>query len=164
MDFGFITRPPGLNHRGTETQSSDTEPSHTSQTRRHEDIATPPTAHGETADHADHADSPRGFNAWRDQRAPSAAAGGKYGNDGRLRPELTYFPPVGGDRQIAGCSAVNPRHCYIKVSICVHLRDLRFLALCGWAIFVPSCLRVCDGLCAFSVSLWFADSRFLGIA
>jgi len=49
------------------------------------------------------------FEGRRNRRAPGASAGGKHGNDGRLRPELTCFSPVGGDPQIAGSSAVNPR-------------------------------------------------------
>jgi hypothetical protein len=42
-----------------------------------------------------------------------ASAGGKHGDDGRVRPELTSFLPAGGDHQIAACPAVNLRHCRI---------------------------------------------------
>ncbi len=40
----------------------------------------------------------------------------------------------------------------VTAMICVYLRDLRFLALCGWAILVSSCLRVCD-VCVPSLCL-----------
>jgi len=74
----------------------------------------------------------------RNRRAPGASSGGKYGDDGRLRPELTCFPPVVGDREIADVSA-NARHYRIRESICVYLRDLRFLrCVVGWSL----CLRV----------------------
>ena len=61
----------------------------------------------------------------RNRRAPGASSGGTFGRDKRSRLEWTNVPPVGGDRQIADCSAVNPRHCCVKETICVHLRDLR---------------------------------------
>jgi len=44
------------------------------------------------------------MEARRNRRAPGASAGGKYGDDGRLRPELTRFSPA-GDHRIADCSA-----------------------------------------------------------
>ena len=79
----------------------------------------------------------------RNRRAPGASAGGKQGDDGRSRPELTGFPPAVGDLMIADISAVGSRHCRItsaKLSafICVICGLLR------WVAFVPSCLRVCD--------------------
>ena len=89
-----------------------------------------------------------------------AASGGKNGDDGRLRPEATCFPPVGGDRQIADCSAAISRHRNIKRTICVYLRDLRFFPLGGRPTFVSLCLRrarLCTSV-FFSVSsvpLWF---------
>jgi hypothetical protein len=99
----------------------------------------------------------------RNRSAPGASAGGKQGDDRRLRPELTCFPPVVGDRKIAGVSAANPRHCRHSCP-CDDLRYLRYLrADCdGWVALVSSCLRVCDvcdgsvsGLCV-SVPLWFS--------
>jgi len=39
--------------------------------------------------------------------ASGASAGGTHGDDGRLRPEATCFPPEVGDREIADVSAVN---------------------------------------------------------
>ncbi len=54
------------------------------------------------------------FEVRRNRRAPGVSAGEKYGDDGRLRSELTCFAPVGGDRQIVDCSAVNLRHCHFK--------------------------------------------------
>ena len=63
----------------------------------------------------------------RNRRAPGASAGGKHGDDGRLRPELTGFSPAGGDRQIADCSAVNFRHFRIT-SATISLR------LCDFAL------------------------------
>ena len=95
----------------------------------------------------------------RNRRAPSASAGGKAGCDEHSRSELTGFLPAVGDRQIAGCSAVNPRY---RLSVSVgcslrYLRDLRDLrANCDGGR--PSCL------CVFvfampsvflSVPLWF---------
>jgi hypothetical protein len=89
--------------------------------------------------------------ARRNRRAPGASSGGKNGDDGRLRPEATCFPPVGGDRQIADLSrhqsTARPfRFGKIFPSYLLHLRYLR--ADCdGWAAFVPSCLR-CLALCS----------------
>jgi len=74
----------------------------------------------------------------RNRRAPGALAGGKHGCDERSRSEQTGFSPVGGDRQIADVSAVNPRHCRIKDVICVYLCDL----WASWPGVRPSCLRV----------------------
>jgi len=118
----------------------------------------------------------------RNRRAPGAAASGKHGNDGRLRPEMPSFSPAVGDRSIAGCSAVNPRHCRItsartSASICVICGFLARVG--GLRVFVSSCLqrgRLCVSaslrLCVLfsvselcvSVSLWFAGGRFLRTA
>jgi hypothetical protein len=73
---------------------------------------------------------PNRRRARRNRRAPGASVGGKHGCDERLRSEQTCFSPAVGDRQIADCSAVNPRY---RLSISVgsslhylrHLRDLR---------------------------------------
>ena len=93
-------------------------------------------------------------------RARGASAGGKHGSEGRLRSEQTGFPPVGGDRQIADVSAVNPLYCGIKETICVYLRDLRAKCARGWAAL---CLRVfvfamsCSVFLSVpSVPLWFS--------
>ena len=65
------------------------------------------------------ADRPRGVNAWRarifhrvskgrrNRRAVGVSAGEELGCDERSRSEQAGFPPVAGDRQIAGRSAVN---------------------------------------------------------
>ena len=114
-----------------------------------------------------HASFPDRREARRNRRAPGASAGGKYGCDERLRSEQSGFLPAGGDHQIAGCSAVNPRHCRIvsattSLRLCV-FAPLRFI---GWAgnsaplrlcasAFLPSVFLLC-----VSVSLWF--SRCLG--
>ncbi len=101
--------------------------------------------------------------------APSARrpGGSLAATNARVRSRRA-FPRVDGDRQIAGCSAVNLRHWHIKESICVHLRDLRANGMDGRS----SCLRVfvfamCDGsvseLCA-SVPLWFFGRRPVGTA
>ena len=73
------------------------------------DLATPPLHFmvGRTI-------SPPLMEVRRNRPAPGASAGGKHGDDGRLRPELTCFPPAGGDRQIADCSAVNLCHRRMK--------------------------------------------------
>ncbi len=109
----------------------------------------------------------------RNRCDPGASAGGKHGGDGRLRPELTFFPPVSGDRQIAGGSAVNLRHgrfvsarsslrlCVKKIRVGGRYQLVNEVGgwLCasaplrsfssGWLAFVPLCLRVCDvGGCA----------------
>jgi hypothetical protein len=62
----------------------------------------------------------------RNRRAPGASAGGKHGDDGRLRPELTCFSTA-GDRQIADCSAVNSRYRRMKLAT----TSLRPSRLCG---------------------------------
>jgi hypothetical protein len=98
----------------------------------------------------------------RNRRAPGASSGGKTGDDGSSRPEATCFSPVGGDRQIADCSAVNPRR-DLSASARSSLRICVICVICGQyarAVFVPSCLRVCDvrdgsvsGLCALCASV-----------
>ena len=98
----------------------------------------------------------------RNRRASGASSGGKHGGDGRLRPELTCFPPVVGDREVAGVSA-NAQHCRIRESICVHLRDLRFLrCVSGWSL----CLRVfvfamssVSSLCLFASVVQLLDGE-----
>jgi len=68
--------------------------------------------------------------------APGASAGGKHGCDERSRSEQTGFPPVGGDRQIADCSAVTPRQrpsMNLSAFICV---------ICGFS--VAMCEWLCD--------------------
>ena len=57
----------------------------------------------------------------RNRRAPCASAGGKHGDDGRSRPESTWFSPAVGDRTIAVSSAVNLRHGHIT-SVTTSLR------------------------------------------
>jgi hypothetical protein len=115
---------------------------------------------------------PNKREARRNRRAPGVSAGGNTGCDGRLRPELTGFPPAGGDRRIAGCSAVNCLHRRIT-----SVRTSAFICvICGFSVasvaFVPLCLRVCDvrgrfcvsaslrffSLCSFSVSLCLCGS------
>jgi hypothetical protein len=101
-------------------------------------------------------------NARRNRRAPGASAGGKVGCDERSRSELTGFLPAVGDRQIADCSAVNPRY-RLTVSVGSSLRYLRYLrdlrANCDGAR--PSCLRAfvfatsSVFLSVSSVPLWF---------
>jgi hypothetical protein len=85
--------------------------------------------------------------ARRNRRAPGASSGGKNGDDGRLRPEATCFPPVGGDRQIADCPAANLRH-DPSVSARFSLRICFIRVICGQIAMDgrPSCLRVCDVL------------------
>ncbi len=61
------------------------------------------------------------------RRAPGASSGGTFGRDKRSRLEWTNVPPVGGDRQIADCSAGNPRYCRLR-STTTSLRPSR---LCG---------------------------------
>ena len=100
-----------------------------------------------------HASRPKGEDVRRNRRAPSAATGGKSGCDERLRSEQTGLPPVGGDRQIAARSAVNPRHRRITSatnSLCLRV----FVFAMSSSVFL---------LCA-SVPLWFTGGRFLGIA
>jgi len=108
-----------------------------------------------------HASFPDRREARRNRRASGVSAGGKHGCDERLRSEQSGFLPAGGDRQIAGCSAVNPRHTRITSAtnpLC--LRVFVFatwasvsapLRLCGSA-FLPSVFRLC-----VSVSLWFSQ-------
>jgi len=99
------------------------------------------------------------------RRAPGASAGGPFGRDKRSRLERTNVSPAVGDRQIAGCSAVNPRHCpshqrktlRVFVSLCLR-RGRASLRLCGSA-FLPSVFRLC-----VSVSLWFFGRRLVGTA
>jgi len=119
--------------------------------------------------------------ARRNRRAPGVSAGGKPGYDERLRSEQSGSLPAVGDRQIAGCSAVNPRHCRITSArtsafICVICGFLARVG--GLRVFVSSCLqrgrlylsaalRLCvlfsvSELCV-SASLWFAGGRFWGI-
>jgi len=115
--------------------------------------------------------------ARRNRRALRASAGGKPGCDERSRSEQTGFSPAVGDRQIAGCSTVNPRHCRItsartSASICVICGFLARVG--GLRAFVSSCLqrgRLCVSaflpsvfLLCVSVSLWFAGGRFLETA
>ena len=92
-----------------------------------------------------HTSFPGRREARRNRRASSASAGGKHGDDGRLRPELTCFSPAVGDRQIAGCSVVKLWHCCItsagtSASICVICGFLRG-RVGGLRVFVSSCLR-----------------------
>jgi len=102
--------------------------------------------------------------ARRNRRAPGALAGGKLGCDERSRSEQTSFPPVGGDRRIADCSAANPRYDF-SVSARFSLRICVICVICGQIAMGgrPLCLRVfvfamslCFSpcLCA-SVPLWF---------
>ena len=92
-----------------------------------------------------HASFPDRREARRNRRAPGASAGGKPGCDEHLRSEQSGFLPAVGDRQIADCSAGNPRHFRIT-SATTSLRPLRL------------CVSVF--LLCVSVSLWF--SRCLG--
>jgi len=103
-----------------------------------------------------HTSFPNRRKARRNRRAPGASAGGKPGCDERLRSEQTGFSPAVGDRQIAGCSAINPRH-YCITSATTSLRPLRLCGFLGRAA-----LRLCVSvfLLCVSVSLWF--SRCLG--
>ena len=91
----------------------------------------------------------------RNRRAPGASSGGAFGRDKRSRLERTNVPPAGGDRQIADCSVVTPRHCSIKETICVYLRDLRFSCFDGR----PSCL--CVFVFAMSCSVFLSVSLCL---
>ena len=98
--------------------------------------------------------------ARRNRRAPGTSSGWQHGDDGRLRPEMLCCQPVDGDREIADCSAANPRH-NLSVSASSSLRICVICVICGQyagADFMPSCLHVCDAL--LCVSLWF--SRCLG--
>jgi len=108
--------------------------------------------------------------ARRNRRAPGASAGRKPACDERSRSEQSGFLPVVGDRQIAGCSAVNLRHCRHSclAIICVYLCDL--WANCDGPGFAAerlrrgkrTALRLCVSaslrsfLCV-SVSLWFSQ-------
>ena len=96
-----------------------------------------------------HTSFPDRREARRNRRAPGASAGGAFGRDKRSRLERTNVSPAVGDRSIAGCSAVNPRHFHIT-SATTSLRPLRLCGFLGRAA-----LRLC-----VSVSLWF--SRCLG--
>jgi hypothetical protein len=88
--------------------------------------------------------------ARRNRRAPGASAGGTNGSDGRLRPELTWVPPVVSDRMIADVSAVNPGHLGIT-SATTSLRLCAFAViwvggrLCVSAL-CSSGLPVCSGV------------------
>ena len=86
----------------------------------------------------------------RNRRAPGASAGGKHGGDGCLHPELTCFPPVVGDRQIAGSSAVNLRHCCITSA--TNPSCLRVFVFATWAG-GSAPLRLCASAFLLSVSL-----------
>jgi hypothetical protein len=102
---------------------------------------------------------PKRRGARRNRRAPGVSPGRKHGCGERSRSEQTRFSPAGGDRQIAGCSAVNRRHrrhpspLRLSVSICV---------ICGqsWmAGWICADLRYLRFLLCASVSLWFSPDR-----
>ena len=101
---------------------------------------------------------PNRKGARRNRRAPGASSGGTFGRDKRSRLGQTSVSPVGGDRQIADCSAVNPRHCSLKETICVNLRDLRALR---WTsdFAMASCL--CVFVFAMSCSVFLSVSLCL---
>jgi len=93
---------------------------------------------------------PNRREARRNRRAPGSSAGGEHGCDERSRSEKTCFSPVGGDRQVVDCSAVNYGYdlsisARSSLPIRVYLRDLR-ANRDGWRcdVFVSLCLRVCD--------------------
>ena len=103
---------------------------------------------------------PNSRRARRNRRAPGASAGGAFGLDKRSRLERTNAPPAVGDRSIAGCSAVNPRHCRITSArtsapicvICGFLRWVGALRVCdvgGWVALRPKSVSLC--LCGFPV-------------
>ena len=95
--------------------------------------------------------APNRRRARRNRRAPGAPAGGRPVCDERSRSEQTGFPPVGGDRQIADCSAANPRY-DLSVSARSSLRICVICVICGQI--AMGRLRVGDVvLCDFSVSL-----------
>ena len=97
---------------------------------------------------------PRLMKVRRNRRAPGSSVGGKHGDDGRLRPELTGFPPVVGDHQIADCSAANPRYDF-SVSARFSLRICVIWVICGQIAMDgrPLCLRIFVFAMSFSVFL-----------
>ncbi len=75
----------------------------------------------------------------RNRRAAGASAGWKSGCDERSRSELTCFQPAVGDRQIAGCSAVNRWHRRItSATTSLRLCDFASLRFVSWVA-----LRLC---------------------
>ena len=78
----------------------------------------------------------------RNRCAAGASAGGKAGCDERSRSELTGFLPAVGDRQIAGCSAANPRY-RLSVSVGSSLRYLRYLRDLRANLGGSAALRLC---------------------
>jgi len=84
-----------------------------------------------------HASFPDRREGRRNRRAPGASAGGAFGRDKRSRLERTNVSPAVGDRSIAGCSAINPRH-YCITSTTTSLRPLRLCGFLGQAA-----LRLC---------------------
>ncbi len=97
----------------------------------------------------------------RNRRAAGASAGWKSGCDERSRSELTCFQPAVGDRQIAGCSAVNRWHRRItSATTSLRLCDFASLRFVSWVA-----LRLCGSAplrffsqCSFSVSLCLCGS------
>jgi hypothetical protein len=113
-----------------------------------------------------HASFPDRREARRNRRAPGASAGRKPGCDERLRSEQSDFLPAGGDRQIAVCSAVNPRHCRItsatnplclRVFVFATWARLRRRAATPWQAGGSAPLRLCVSAFLSSVSLWFSQ-------
>ncbi len=95
-----------------------------------------------------HTSFPDWREARRNRRAPGASAGGKPGCNERLRSEQSGFLPAVGDRQIAGCSAVNPRRTRITSAtnpLCLRV----FVFAMSFSVFL---------LCV-SVPLWFSRFR-----
>ena len=88
---------------------------------------------------------PNRRGARRNRRAPGASAGGKHCCDERLRSEQTCFSPVGGDRLIADCSAIN-RGYDLSVSARFPLRICVIWVICGQ-------IAMGGWLCDSSVSL-----------
>ena len=97
----------------------------------------------------------------RNRRAPGASAGGKYGGDGRLRPEWTCFPPGAVIARSPTVPPSIPGTAYpflwdlprVICVICVICGQIAMVR--GLRVFVSSCLRC---LCFFSVSLCLCGS------
>jgi len=109
---------------------------------------------------------PNRRKASRNRRVPGASSGGPHDNDGRLRPEMPCRPPVGGDRQIADCSAANlgtATSRSLSASICVICGFLARLG--GLRVFASSCLRcpLCFSLCLCAFVVLGLRVRSVGI-
>jgi len=96
-------------------------------------LHSPPSFH----DWEESAYHPSWGEARRNRRASGASAGGTFGRDKRSRLERTNISPAVGDRQIAGCSAVNRRlNPITSATISLHLCPSVVIFGCSLAFLV----------------------------